>query len=258
MAEVYAGFSEYTDAQVGRIVDYLEESGQLDNTLIFYCADNGASGEGSPNGSVNEGKFFNGYPDNMEDNLPMIDRLGTPGHLQPLPDGLGGGVLDAVPDVQALRVPGRGVRPAGHPLAGRDRGAGEVRHQYHHSTDIVPTILECCGVEFPEIVNGVDADAAARRVDAIQLRCGRRADRRRRRSTTRCSGNRGIWHQGWKAVTEHGPMTASSGFEDDRGSCSTPTRTAPRRTTSPTSTRRRSRSSRRCGSRRPRPTTCCR
>jgi len=54
MAEVYAGFSEYTDAQVGRIIDYLEESGQLENTLIMYCADNGASGEGSPNGSVNE------------------------------------------------------------------------------------------------------------------------------------------------------------------------------------------------------------
>src|SRR6478735_2505034 len=51
MAEVYAGFSEYTDAQVGRIVDYLERSGQLDNTIVFYCADNGASGEGSPNGS---------------------------------------------------------------------------------------------------------------------------------------------------------------------------------------------------------------
>jgi arylsulfatase A-like enzyme len=50
MAEVYAGFSEYTDAQVGRIVDYLEESGQLDNTIVFYCADNGASGEGSPTG----------------------------------------------------------------------------------------------------------------------------------------------------------------------------------------------------------------
>src|SRR5262245_20732497 len=52
MAEVYAGLSEYTDAQIGRVIDYLEESGQLDNTLIFYCADNGASGEGSPNGSV--------------------------------------------------------------------------------------------------------------------------------------------------------------------------------------------------------------
>jgi arylsulfatase A-like enzyme len=66
MAEVYAGFSEYTDAQVGRIIDQLEESGELENTLIFYCADNGASGEGSPNGSVNEVKFFNGFPDEIK------------------------------------------------------------------------------------------------------------------------------------------------------------------------------------------------
>src|SRR6202000_1431398 len=58
VAEVYAAYSEYTDVQVGRLIEYLEESGQLDNTLIFYCADNGASGEGSPNGSVNEDRFF--------------------------------------------------------------------------------------------------------------------------------------------------------------------------------------------------------
>jgi arylsulfatase A-like enzyme len=78
MAEVYAGFSEYTDAQVGRIVDCLEESGQLESTIVFYCADNGASGEGSPNGSVNEGKFFNGWPDDIEQNLAMTDQLGSP------------------------------------------------------------------------------------------------------------------------------------------------------------------------------------
>ena len=102
MAEVYAGFSEYTDAQVGRIIDYLEESGQLDNTLIFYCADNGASGEGSPNGSVNEDKFFNAWPDDIEENLTMHRQARRPGHLQPLPDRLGGRLLDAVPDVQAL------------------------------------------------------------------------------------------------------------------------------------------------------------
>src|SRR4029450_13506279 len=76
MAEVYAGFSEYTDAQVGRIVDYLEESGQLENTIVFYCADNGASGEGSPNGSVNENKFFNAYPDDIAENLGMGDQTG--------------------------------------------------------------------------------------------------------------------------------------------------------------------------------------
>ena len=87
MAEVYAGFSEYTDAQVGRIVDYLEESGQLDNTLIFYCSDNGASGEGSPNGSVNEGKFFNGYPDEINENLALIDKLGSPATYGHYPTG---------------------------------------------------------------------------------------------------------------------------------------------------------------------------
>ena len=59
--EVYAGYSEYTDAQVGRIIGYLERTGQLDNTVVIFAADNGASGEGSPNGSVNENKFFNGY-----------------------------------------------------------------------------------------------------------------------------------------------------------------------------------------------------
>ncbi len=139
MAEVYAGFSEYTDDQVGRIVDYLEETGQLDNTLIFYCADNGASGEGSPNGSVNENKFFNGWPDEMDENLKHARRPGQPEHLQPLPDRLGDGVLDAVPDVQALHLPGRRLRPAGH-LTGRraSRRKGEVRHQYHHAIDIVP------------------------------------------------------------------------------------------------------------------------
>ena len=87
MAEVYAGFSEYTDAQVGRIIEYLEESGQLDNTLIFYCADNGASGEGSPNGSVNEGKFFNGYPDEIKENLALLDKLGSPDTYGHYPTG---------------------------------------------------------------------------------------------------------------------------------------------------------------------------
>jgi arylsulfatase A-like enzyme len=87
MAEVYAALSEYTDVQIGRVIDYLEESGQLDNTLTFYCADNGASGEGSPNGSVNENRFFNGYPDDVESNLAMIDQLGSPETYNHYPTG---------------------------------------------------------------------------------------------------------------------------------------------------------------------------
>ena len=156
MAEVYAGFSEYTDAQVGRIVDYLEESGQLENTIIFYCADNGASGEGSPNGSTNEGKFINGYPDTIEDNLAAMDVLGSPDTYNHYPTGWAtafstpyrmfkrytyqGGVCDPL----VVHWP-RGIE-----------ARGEVRHQYHHCTDIVPTIYEACGVTMPDVVDGAE------------------------------------------------------------------------------------------------------
>ena len=81
MAEVFAGFLSYTDAQIGRILDYLEESGQLDNTIIVVISDNGASGEGGPNGSVNEGKFFNGYIDTVEESMKVFDHLGGPRDL---------------------------------------------------------------------------------------------------------------------------------------------------------------------------------
>jgi hypothetical protein len=76
MAEVYAGFVSYTDQQIGRLVDYLEESGQLEDTIV--TSDNGASGEGGPNGSFNENKFFNNVPDTVEANLARIDELGGP------------------------------------------------------------------------------------------------------------------------------------------------------------------------------------
>jgi arylsulfatase A-like enzyme len=123
MAELYAGMSEYADAQVGRIVDYLEECGQLENTLILYCADNGASGEGSPNGSVNEGKFMNAYPDRIEDNLPMIDQLGSPA---PTTITRPAGRRRSRPSFgcQALLLSGRRLRPPGDPLAQGDQGHG--------------------------------------------------------------------------------------------------------------------------------------
>jgi arylsulfatase A-like enzyme len=87
LMEVYAGFSEYTDAQMGRIIDYLEQSGQLENTVVLYAADNGASGEGGPNGSVNENKFFNGYPDELSENMKLLDVLGGADTYEHYPTG---------------------------------------------------------------------------------------------------------------------------------------------------------------------------
>jgi arylsulfatase A-like enzyme len=200
MAEVYAGFSEYTDVQVGRLIDYLEESGQLDNTLIFYCADNGASGEGSPNGSVNEYRFFNGYPDDIESNLAMIDRLGSPDTYNHYPTGR------AVAFSTPYRMFKRYSQYAGgtcDPLIIHwpkgIKAKGEVRHQYHHCTDIVPTILECCGVSMRYSFDDANAPTT-KETQYYEM-----------------VGTRGIWHKGWKAATEHGPMPVGLGhFDQDR------------------------------------------
>ena len=78
MAEVYAGLCSYTDHEIGRLIDYLERIGELDNTLIVWISDNGASGEGGPDGSINENFFFNGVLPEMKDNLAMLDKLGSP------------------------------------------------------------------------------------------------------------------------------------------------------------------------------------
>ena len=215
MAEVYAGFSEYTDHQVGRIVDYLEESGQLDNTIIFYCADNGASGEGSPNGSVNEGKFFNGFPDRIEDNLPMIDKLGTPETYNHYPTGWA--VAFSTPYRMFKRYTYQGgiCDPLVIHWPKGMSARGEVREQYHHSTDIYPTILDACGVEMPDKVNGVEQSPLA----GVSMRYSfDAADAPTEKKTQyyEMFGQRGLWHDGWKVVTEHGPMSSMSNFEDDK------------------------------------------
>ena len=148
MAEVYAGFLAHADHHIGLLLDYLEETGQRDNTLIVLVSDNGASGEGGPNGSVNENKMANGIKDDIAENLAMLDDLGGTEDLQPLPERLGDGVQHAVQDVEAIRVQRRHRRPVHHRLAASGiKARGEIRHQYHHAIDLVPTILDVLGVE---------------------------------------------------------------------------------------------------------------
>ncbi len=170
MAEVYAGFSEYTDAQVGRIIDYLEETGQLENTLIFYCADNGASGEGSPNGSVNENKFFNGWPDEMSENIKHLDDLGSPNTYKHYPTGWAMAFSTPFRMFKRYSYPGGICDPLVIYWPKGIKAKGEVRHQYHHSTDIVPTILDCCRAGVPGDAQRPRAGAAAGHLDALQLR----------------------------------------------------------------------------------------
>ena len=177
MAEVYAGFSEYTDAQVGRIIDYLEKTGQLDNTLIFYCADNGASGEGTPERIGQREQVLQRLSGRDVREPQASRRPGQPEHLQPLSDRLGDGVLDAVQDVQALQLPGRHLRPDGHPLAEGHQGA---RARCATSTTTRPTSCRrsssACGLEMPKVLNGRRAGPAARQSRCVLASTRRRAD----------------------------------------------------------------------------------
>jgi arylsulfatase len=216
MAEVYAGFSEYTDVQVGRIIEYLESTGQLDNTIVFYCADNGASGEGSPNGSVNENKFFNSYPDELSENLKYLDVLGGPDTYNHYPTGW------AVAFSTPFKMFKRYANFAGgtcDPLVIHwpkgIKAKGQVRHQYHHSTDIVATILDVCGLKMPEVYRGVKQYPLSGVSMRYTFDAKPDAATQKKRQYYAMLGTRGMWEDGWKAVAVHAPLTGKGNFDKD-------------------------------------------
>ena len=214
MAEVFAGFSEYTDHQVGRIVDFLEQTGQLDNTLILYCADNGASGEGSPNGSVNENKFFNGWPDEMSANLAHLDDLGSPDTYNHYPTGWAVAFSTPFKMFKRYSYAGGTADPMVIHWPAGIKARGEVRHQYHHCTDVVPTILDCCGIQFPQTLGGyaqVPLAGESMRYSFDEADTPTRKDKQ----YYAMLGTRGMWHRGWKAVAVHGPTSGLGHFDDD-------------------------------------------
>jgi arylsulfatase len=199
MAEVYAGFLSHADHEIGRLLDHLEESGELENTLIVLVSDNGASGEGGPSGSVNENKIFNGLPDLIEENLPFLDDLGSPRTYNRYPTGWAcafntpfklwkryanweGGTADPMLVAWPKAVTNHGVR-----------------RQYVHAIDIVPTIYECLGIEPPEEVKGYTQFP----IEGISFASSLHdPDAKTPKQTQFYSmgGTRAIWHQGWKAA----------------------------------------------------------
>jgi arylsulfatase A-like enzyme len=214
MAEVYAGFLAHADHHIGRLLDYLEFSGERDNTIIILVSDNGASGEGGPEGSVNENRLFNGVPEDMQTNLDMLDELGGPKTYNHYSNGwamafntpfkmwkryeFNGGTSDAC--IVSW--------PAGM------KARGELRTQYHHAIDLVPTVLDCLGVEPPERIKG----HVQSRFDGVSMRYSLDdASATSKRTTQFYSmlGSRGIWHEGWKAITTHPTIAGWSHFDAD-------------------------------------------
>ncbi len=204
--EVYAGFLEHTDHAVGRVIDLLEELDVLDDTLIYYIiGDNGASAEGTPNGTFNELFSLNGAAafETAEFMAANIDKFGTPEAYNHY----------AVGWAHAMCTPYQWTKQVASHFGGTRNGAivhwpngftskGEVRNQFHHVIDLASTVLDVAHLPEPTVVNGFeqqplqgvsmtylfdDADAADRReTQYFEMVC-----------------NRGIYHKGWMAVTRH-------------------------------------------------------
>jgi arylsulfatase len=214
MAEVYAGFLAHTDHHIGRLLDYLEESDQRDNTLVIVVSDNGASGEGGPNGSVNENKFANGVPDDIEENLALIDELGGPKTYNHYPNGWAMAFNTPFKMWKRYELNGGTADPCIISWPKGIKARGEIREQYHHAIDLVPSILDLAGVDPPETIAG----HVQRPFDGVSMRYSfDHATMPSARPTQFYSmlGSRGIWHDGWKAVTTHPTISGWGHFGRD-------------------------------------------
>ncbi|MEV3901583.1 arylsulfatase [Mycobacterium sp. NPDC050551] len=217
MAEVFAGFLSYTDAQIGRVLDYLEESGQLDNTIVVVISDNGASGEGGPNGSVNEVKFFNGYIDTAEEGMRFLDRLGGPQTYNHYP--IGWAMAFNTPYKLFKRYASHEGGIADTAIVSWPAGIaahGEVRDHYANVCDVTPTVYDLLGITPPDTVKGV----AQKPLDGTSFRAALddpAADTGKDTQFYAMLGTRGIWHRGWFANTVHAASPAGwSHFDRDR------------------------------------------
>ena len=217
--ETYAGFSEHTDNEIGRLYSAIEEVGQADNTLFIYIVgDNGASAEGQMNGAYNEMSFFNGVPESTADMLKHYDEWGSESTYPHYPAGW----------AVAMDSPFSYTKQVASDFGGTRNGMvihwpkgikarGQVRSQFSHVVDIAPTVYEACKVPAPKKVNGIDQDplegtsliysfdnAGARETHTVQY--------------FEMFGNRAIYSDGWYARTIHRPawqLKPSTSLADD-------------------------------------------
>ena len=202
LQEAFAAFLEHTDAQIGRLIDYLEASNQLDNTIVLLLADNGASQEGGAQGALDEARFFMQRPEDID---AMQSRLSDIGGVKSSPNYPWGWAQVGNTPLRWYKqnTHGGGVRVpliAHWPDGIADQGG--FRRQFHHVSDVLPTVLEALDVEPPDTYRGVDqmpisGSSFAYAFDRPDAPTPKDAQ------YFEMFGHRGIWLDGWKAVTRH-------------------------------------------------------
>ena len=206
LQEAFAAFLEHTDAHLGRYIDSLAELGQLDNTIFIAMSDNGASQEGGPTGVLDEMRYFNGLRENVDAAVTRLDTIGGPDSHTNYPWGW----------AMVGNTPLKRYKQNTHAGGVRDpfivhwpqriKDAGAIRRQFHHVTDIAPTVLDLLGIQPPRVVNGVEQMAVHGTSMAYAFQAGAGNEPTRKRSQYfEMFGHRAIWHDGWKAVCYHEP-----------------------------------------------------
>lgn len=199
MMEVFAGFLEHTDHYIGELMEFLKEIGEYDNTLIMLISDNGSSAEGGPTGSVNECRFFNNIDSTVEENLAALDDIGGPKYFNHFPWGwtyagntpfrrwkretYRGGISDPF----IVHWP-KGIK-----------SKGEIREQYTHAIDMVPTVLDALGIEPPDSINGV-TQAPIEGVSLVSTFDNAKDPGKHFTQYFEMMGHRSLYHDGWRAV----------------------------------------------------------
>ncbi len=202
--EVYAGFGEYTDAEIGRLIDAIQDVGQLDNTLVFYIVgDNGTSAEGGMSGMFNEYTYFNGVAETVPEMLKHLDTWGDPSTYPHM--AAGWAIAGDTPFMWAKQVASNfGGTRNGMVVywPKRVKAKGEVRSQFHHVIDVAPTVLEAASLPEPKSVNGT-VQAPIEGVSMVSTFDDAKAASRHTVQYFEIFGNRAIYANGWFAGTIH-------------------------------------------------------
>jgi arylsulfatase len=210
--EVFAGFLTHADENIGRLISFLEETDQLDNTILIVVSDNGASQEGRLTGTFNEGLYFNQIPDDEALNLKLIDEMGGPMTYPHYPMGW------AMAGNTPFKMYKQNTHAGGNtdpfiihwPRGIKEKGA--LRTQYHHLIDVTPMILEAIGIKQPRAINGIDQEP----FDGVSMLYSLNDPMAKSRHETQyyeMLGHRAIYDKGWKAVAWH---ERGTDFEKDK------------------------------------------